>query len=154
MLQVNGTIHRDPAECNDSFRSIKGSVHMLMSRLSIEGSSSMRGSKCASLPRWDMSRRLKAILAKIEFSPQLPSLRPVPFPFHSLLSVFKSHPKGPPCLLLLTKSTIRPLSRYPSIDPRSPFHFVLIERFLGRLWGLPHLPHAMLGAPQERSRRH
>jgi hypothetical protein len=38
--------------------------------------------------------------------------------------------------------------------PSLPFSLVLIGRFLGRLRGLPHLPHAMLGTPQERSRRH
>ena len=95
---------------------------------------------------------IESDFGKIEFSPQLSSLRPFSFPFHSLLSVSKSHPKGSPCLT--TRLTIRPLSRYPSISPLSPFHCVLIGRFLGRFRGLPHLPHAMLGTPQERSCRH
>jgi hypothetical protein len=38
--------------------------------------------------------------------------------------------------------------------PPLPFSFRFIGRFLGRFRGLPHLPHAMLGTPQERSRRH
>ena len=38
--------------------------------------------------------------------------------------------------------------------PSPLFYFVLIRRFLGQCRGLPHLPHAMLGAPQERSCRH
>jgi len=58
---------------------------------------------------------IESDFGKIEFSPQLSSLRPFSFPFHSLLSVSKSHPKGSPCLT--TRLTIRPLSRYPSISP-------------------------------------
>ena len=35
-----------------------------------------------------------------------------------------------------------------------PTRLVLIRRFQGQCWGLPHLPHAMLCTPQERPRRH
>lgn len=38
--------------------------------------------------------------------------------------------------------------------PSLPFSIVLIGPFLGRFRGLAHLSHAMLGTPQERSRRH
>ena len=38
--------------------------------------------------------------------------------------------------------------------PSPLFHLALIGLFLGQCRGLPHLPHAMLGTPQERSRRH
>ena len=83
-------------------------------------SSSKRGSKHARSPRWDMSRRLKAILARLNFRHNY--LRSVPFPSLSTLSfsVSKSHPKGPSCLTM--RLTIKPSSRYPSISPLSPFH--------------------------------
>ena len=115
-------------------------------------SRSMRESKHARSPRWDMSRRLKAILARLNFRHNY--LCSVLFPSLSTLSfsVSKSHPKGSPCLTM--RLTIKPLSRYTSTSPLSPFHLVLIGCFLGRVRGLPHLPHAMLGTPQERSRRH
>ena len=35
-----------------------------------------------------------------------------------------------------------------------PTRSVLISRFQGQCWGLPHLPHAMLCTPQEWPRRH
>jgi hypothetical protein len=79
-----------------------------------------RARERARWPRWDMSRRLKAILARLNFRHNL--LRSVPFPSLSTLSfsVSKSHPKGPSCLTM--RLTIKPSSRYPSISPLSPFH--------------------------------
>ena len=83
-------------------------------------SRSMRESKHARSPRWDMSRRLKAILARLNFRHNY--LCSVLFPSLSTLSfsVSKSHPKGSPCLTM--RLTIKPLSRYTSTSPL-PFSF-------------------------------
>jgi hypothetical protein len=75
--------------------------------------------KACAFAKMGYESEIESDFGKIEFSPQLSLLRPFSFPFHSLLSVSKSHPKGSSCLTM--RLTIKPLSRYPSTSPLSPF---------------------------------
>ena len=96
LLRVKYIIHHSPAECNDSFRSIKSSVYIetrkattplcpTVYRRFIEEDERVKVKACE-FAQMGYESEIESDFGKIEFSPQLSSLRPLPSLFHPLLS--------------------------------------------------------------------